>query len=40
LGCLAIVLLSKKLDNLEKTLKNASHKSKKCRRDNNNSDSK
>jgi hypothetical protein len=32
--------LSKKLDKLEKTLKKASHKSKKCRRDNSNSDSK
>jgi hypothetical protein len=32
--------LSKKLDKLEKTLKKASHKSKKCRRDDSNSDSK
>jgi hypothetical protein len=32
--------LSKKLDKLEKTLKKASHKSKKCRRDNSNSNSK
>jgi hypothetical protein len=32
--------LSKKLDKLEKTLKKASHKSKKCRRDNSDSDSK
>jgi hypothetical protein len=32
--------LSKKLDNLKKTLKKASHKSKKCHRDNSNSDSK
>ncbi len=32
--------LSKKLDNLEKMLKKASHKSKKRRRDNSNSDSK
>ncbi len=32
--------LSKKLDHLEKTLKKASHKSKKCRRDNSDSDSK
>ncbi len=32
--------LSKKLDKLEKTLKKASHKSKKRRRDNSNSDSK
>ncbi len=32
--------LSKKLDKLEKTLKKASHKSKKCCRDNSNSDSK
>jgi hypothetical protein len=31
--------LSKKLDKLEKTLKKASHKSKKCHRDNSNSDS-
>jgi hypothetical protein len=31
--------LSKKLDKLEKTLKKASHKSKKCRRDNSDSDS-
>ncbi len=31
--------LSKKLDKLEKTLKKASLKSKKCRRDNSNSDS-
>ena len=30
--------LSKKLDKLEKTLKKASHKSKKCHRDNSNSD--
>jgi hypothetical protein len=32
--------LSKKLDKLEKTLKKDSHKSKKCRRDDSNSDSK
>ncbi len=32
--------LSKKLDKLEKTLKKASHQSKKHRRDNSNSDSK
>ncbi len=32
--------LSKKLDKLEKTLKKASHKFKKCRRDNSNSNSK
>ncbi len=32
--------LSKKLDKLEKTLKKASHKSEKCRRDNSDSDSK
>ncbi len=32
--------LSKKLDKLEKTLKKASHKSKKCHRDDSNSDSK
>ncbi len=32
--------LSKKLDTLEKTLKKASHKSKKCRRDDSNPDSK
>jgi hypothetical protein len=32
--------LNKRLDTLEKTLKKASHKSKKCRRDNSNSDSK
>jgi hypothetical protein len=32
--------LSKKLDKLEKTLKKASHKSKKCHRDNSDSDSK
>jgi hypothetical protein len=32
--------LSKNLDKLEKTLKKASHKSKKCRRDESNSDSK
>jgi hypothetical protein len=32
--------LTKKLDKLEKTLKNASHKSKKRRWDNSNSDSK
>jgi hypothetical protein len=32
-------LLSKKLDKLEKTLEKASHKSKKCRRDNSDSDS-
>jgi hypothetical protein len=32
--------LSKKLDKLEKTLKKASHKSKKCRRDDSNSNSK
>jgi hypothetical protein len=32
--------LSKKLDHLEKTLKKASHKCKKCRRDNSNSKSK
>ncbi len=31
--------LSKKLDKLEKTLKKASHKSMKCRRDNSDSDS-
>jgi hypothetical protein len=31
--------LSKKLDRLEKTLKKASHKSKKCHRDDSNSDS-
>jgi hypothetical protein len=31
--------LSKKLEKLEKTLKKASHKSKKCHRDNSNSDS-
>ncbi len=31
--------LSKKLDKLEKTLKKASHKFKKCRRDNSNSNS-
>jgi hypothetical protein len=30
--------LSEKLDKLEKTLKKASHKSKKCHRDNSNSD--
>jgi hypothetical protein len=34
------IQLSNKLDKLEKTLKKASHKSKKCRRDNSNSDSK
>jgi hypothetical protein len=32
--------LSKKLDKLEKTLKKASHKSEKCRRDDSNSNSK
>ncbi len=32
--------LSKKLDKLEKTLKKASHKLKKCHRDNSDSDSK
>ncbi len=32
--------LSKKFDKLEKTLKKASHKSKKCHRDNSNSNSK
>ncbi len=32
--------LSKKLDKLEKTLKKASHKSKKCHRDDSDSDSK
>ncbi len=35
-----VAQLSKKLDKLEKTLKKASLKSKKCRRDNSNSDSK
>jgi hypothetical protein len=33
----AFAQLSKKLDHLEKTLKKASHKSKKCRRDDSNS---
>ncbi len=37
---LSFAELSKKLDKLEKTLKKASHKSKKRRRDNSNSDSK
>jgi hypothetical protein len=35
----SFIQLSKKLDKLEKTLKKASHKSKKCRRDNSDSDS-
>jgi hypothetical protein len=37
---LSFAQLSKKLDKLEKTLKKASHKSKKCYRDDSNSDSK
>ncbi len=36
----SFALLSKKLDKLEKTLKKASHKSKKCCSDDSNSDSK